>query len=562
MPLTLRLIPRLRSRRNQIAPRELAQVIADLRGFAPTEQDFLHVGERLQQIVAAAADQRRSVADLCESAVAEASSEVLAQVSHWTGELGTSAEARFEHLAPVVRAVRDPLNAMEHALRALRVMAVLARVESARLGPAGAGFTALSAEIVSLADEIRKKSAAILDAVRALSALLARTQTAVAEINGRSQATVRDTAAECSRGLDQMQAGARRVGETVALTGERYSALAAEVGNIVAALQCHDKTRQRIEHVIEALQMPGVSVHVIELQLLQLEEARREFAGAAQSIRADLDRLAQNIADCKNMARDLLAADDDSHSGSVSFRLDAIAASVEELAGSRRAVAAAVSDVRHACARIGGFVAGIEAISVSMLRLALNAEVQAVHLAAAGVVMEAVAEGIRTATESASQSAAAAGEALLSVESIARKLDQAGDGDSGAQAGQTLASRIRQWKNELETRSHEGSSLLGSIARQSDRIASEIASVGSAISADRVLDQIAGLSSATLQAIAAKHGRKHASRISDHARRGLEATVNYTTHSERAVHADFLGLDCPAPNPTLGENVASNVELF
>ena len=160
----------------------------------------------------------------------------------------------------------------------------------------------------------------------------------------------------------------------------------------------------------------------VALQSAQLREAREAFLAAVGKIKTELEAIGETFAGLAWTARELAGA-----APGVTAHFDrdlerhaaGIEQAVAEWVASRRALGEAAGEVDRACASMSGFVAEIESVGQRMLRLALNAQIQAVHLAASGVVMEALAEGIREVSQKASASAAAAGESLREVETAA-----------------------------------------------------------------------------------------------------------------------------------------------
>ena len=144
--------------------RQMTQVVARLEHLGgSTEQEFLHMGERLQEIVTRTGQERTKLAGLLDSmgaAGTETLAGVLDGVTHWGAQTGSAVAAgdHFDNLLPIVKAVNDPLRELRNAVRTLRVMGVITRMESARIGAQAAGFEALAADVMSLADTIEEKS--------------------------------------------------------------------------------------------------------------------------------------------------------------------------------------------------------------------------------------------------------------------------------------------------------------------------------------------------------------------------------------------------------------------
>lgn len=418
----------------------------------------------------------------------------------------------------------------------LRVMGVSTLIESARLGSQAGGFEALAGEVKDLADGIEQNSREILEGIERNSRLVDETRRRISEMDKQQRAAIAQMTAECAGSLEEIANAAARVREATDATERRYRSLAAEVGEIVAALQIHDSTRQRIEHVVESLEHVSQNSHAIQLQAAHLAEAKRAFREAVEGIREGLGSLAGSMDDCAaNAARLSEEGSGENFARKLEGRFEAIIVAVENLAQLRRSVDTATNEVREACTRMSGFVGNIEVINGRMLRLALNAEIKAVQLAGTGIVMEAVAEGIRSTSENAATSAGAASRMLRDLENIA-----GGAGNSrGAESGEEieLLRRIRSLCPELVAAGERSWRLVDLIATGSARVNQEIALLRDSISVDRLVDDVVDPCLEALETLASRtNGEAVAGALAHMHRR-------YTMHGERQVHERFLRAD-------------------
>lgn len=203
-----------------------------------------------------------------------------------------------------------------------------------------------------------------------------------------------------------------------------------------------------------------------------------------------------------------------------------------------------------------------------MLRLALNAEIQAVHLAETGVVMEAVAEGIRATSDSASESARAAGQALRAVELAASKMNALTSSGAGADPAEAsaLGGRIRQLVSDLESADGSSTRILASIARGSGDLSVKVASLREGLTAGPRFAEVSQACLDSLEQIAAAVTATEAAKKTS-SRELAQATGNYTMHAEREVHNEFLGVPSAAaqgvqPGEQQAADFGDNVELF
>lgn len=83
-----------------------------------------------------------------------------------------AAEALQVELADKCRALLQDTGPVMDVLRLLRILAINARIEAARAGPAGAGFAVVAAEIGRLADETSARAGRVAAISRDLNLLL------------------------------------------------------------------------------------------------------------------------------------------------------------------------------------------------------------------------------------------------------------------------------------------------------------------------------------------------------------------------------------------------------
>ncbi len=550
-----------------------------------TEQDFLLVGGRLQEIVTRARTEAETLASLGGDLSGErrqALAESLDQVLAWAGQARQESDGTelFQELGGALAAVRTHLRDLKSMVRSLRVMGVVAAIESARLGERAAGFAALAGEVGGLASAIDEKAEAMLETAGALCGQLRRTRTRAGQLEQVQASDLLRTVTRCSRGLEVLRAEQERTEGVARQAQAEYKQVQAVIGEVVQSLQSHDATRQRIEHVeLELEQLAtrldaskgggaGVSPQIVELLATQLGEAARSFLDCVGDIRANLSRLAGTVRALARMARELLGRASDtgqSLTGEVEAHYSAVGSAIAEWTSARRALAGAASSVGEACARMSVHNAEIESVGVRMLWLALNAEVQAVQLAGSGAVMEAVAEGIRGVAQQASANAAAVSLALREVESRAQRLAAVlgGNGQSSVEGADILTARIRELEANLRARGVESSRLLEAIAAGSEVLAAEISTLSEGITAHEAMSSVSSRCLRSLEQIAACPILATADRGAN--LHGLRD--RYTMHAEREVHDSFARTAAPAEDspiapPATGSEYGDNVELF
>jgi len=483
-------------------------------------------------------------------------------------------------LGPAAQAVNVPLRELRKTIRVLRIMSILTRIESGRVGSKAAGFESLAGEVETMATGIDGKAGAILEAADGMRKLARQAQAAAAVLERREQADLLQMTTESAQGIQALQAEQEHLAAASRDAHARWERVLAGINDVLMSLQSHDATRQRLEHVQAALveladglaaqkQVPSAAATsaMVELQAAQLREASERFRSGVAEIRAALERVAEAAAGFAAVARELAGGREGrSIAGAVEEHYSGVAAAIAEWNASRGVLTATASEVGEFCKRMGGFVAEIEGVGVQTLRLALNAEIQAVHLSASGCVMQSVAEGIRSLTREVSEHAACASDALRQVESIAGTAAVALAAADLQDPGEA-ATVVQQTALEVRAANTESRRALDAIASSGDALAIEIRELANGIMAHENMAKVAASCLECLQAVQAAAGTVHGSMhiagkesMVHHSRR------NYTMESEGEVHDALVGV---APVATVaavdsqqGSEFVGNVELF
>jgi hypothetical protein len=248
----------------------LEHVIADLENLNRcTERDFLAIGGKLAEFLAAA---RQLASDMA------ALSELI------SGRSGGHATA------------------------------VLSRV----LERAGVEFGSLAEEVNALTENIESSGQGVLDAS---SLLHQNVQSALAKISGLRDQELMELPAiivEVRTSLESLEDRHRRAIEASLHQAAEYKELSAAIEDLITAIQFHDITRQQIEHVAEALTRiragfpeghsaaPPKARAVLTLQSSQLANAEQIFASSVGRIERDLDSIGGRVREMAKAGKTLL----------------------------------------------------------------------------------------------------------------------------------------------------------------------------------------------------------------------------------------------------------------
>jgi hypothetical protein len=309
---------------------QLGEIAATLpRAFAPADASFLAVGEKLSDAVGIFARLGELFAtlqaslddpELCRAA------EALAGVGRDITEL---AEAVGEEEATLVRLralnseVARHIDGIRRTIRAISMLAVNAHISASDVDAEGENVASFAVRFKQLAGSARGTVAAsaglcdrlgkALDAARVCHAgFMLEHHQGLFLMGGQIAA--------CVRAMDERRAGAAQVSRTIGAGSQQISA---DIGTAVMALQISDITRQRLDHVSEALatavrglgegadpaadedwfagldmeQLQAVGVGVCRLGKAQIADALRNFDAERDRAAGSLRRLATEAED-------------------------------------------------------------------------------------------------------------------------------------------------------------------------------------------------------------------------------------------------------------------------
>lgn len=405
-------------------------MVAELEALSrSTEEDFLAVGGKLAEFSAAARQISSGLAELSELMSGTRTQQATQALAHVQDQLRQT-EARLEaaggRLASVSATARRIAAAFvdfRGTVAAFHVLGSLTRIETARLGNQGAGFGNLAEEVKALTESIESGGQGVL---QASSLLRAKMESAVAGIAATRETAMRElpsVVAEITASMAALAENEKRAQEASRRQASEYKDVSAAFEDLVGALQFHDITRQKVEHVVQALRRLEAAPQreaaaVLQLESAQLADAERVFAASVGRVERDLDAVGQRVAEMAGESGRLLGdSADHRHSffSSLEARFGTILAILntcfEAEADTQSAFAGLDQDVgrmREAATEVGE-------IGIRLRRMAINATIRASQIGPAGRALDVLAEVMQRL---ANDSQKLAGEAAAALDAM------------------------------------------------------------------------------------------------------------------------------------------------
>lgn len=401
-----------------------------LRRFAgETEDQFLQLGAQLQNFSFRSSSISSDASDLVELVAGDESSNLTSQLRQLFTNMqiyletvrtqGDASSSILEQVLAQLDTVVQPLEGFQKMDKALRMLSISTKIESARIGELGSGFTTLALDVEKLSHAVNEKSAGIMAQRQFLETLIRENLDKVKMTGAEQHADASRILAEISNGIDSVLT----LNQTCSQAGERArevaSAVASEIASVVSSMQFHDITRQQVEHVVEALEnlkqhictkpneqndetckaMISETGDVCELQAAQTRHAADQLAQATLAILDSINSISAQQSQISHELQMVLLGDNSSGDGSVLSAMQRdmrdVITILNRCADADQQLADAMSEVATTTAQISGFVSDIEAVGSEINLIALNAQIKAAHTGPEGAALGVLAEAIK-----------------------------------------------------------------------------------------------------------------------------------------------------------------------
>lgn len=479
--------------------------------------------------------------------------------------------------------IRDQINAVDHfrddfetAVQTLPILGLYARIENSRPDMCSVGLESVASDVLRLASAIAPKFDALFveaSSLRSGSATLGKRILALTREPARDDAGL----ADASAGLARLREVWLSVEAVTAAASIASAGIVRDVSAVLTALQAHDVTRQRIEHVVEAIgellariggapaldaELAHAVASSLAIQVPQLRSAREQLGAALEEIRASLTEVASSVAGLRTQTRRIVGHGHDSPIAKVEVGVARTTATLRAHLATHRLAAEELDRITRATAAMGGHVDAIEGIGGDVKLVAINALIITGQLGDAGNAFSIVASEIQAVARSLSQDTREVTVALRAMAAAAEAL-QSTDPDNAAARfveGEAVASGMDAVVAELRMFHAALERQLQRLADGSAQLERDVATIA------RSLDDEAA-KAAHLCEVEQTLSRVEAFALGG-ARRDPQAVLplpdTYTMEAERDIHRTAAG-GLPAPPPAAsggGSELGANVELF
>lgn len=400
--------------------------------IAVSEQDFLSLGSKLtfcnqnsQSVThqsaaiaqAFAGDEvRKSLHDL-NTALNEITDRITATEHFISSEMGNLRE-----ISILISDAVDILSGFKRLMKRLRIFSISTRIESERLGDAGAGFHVISQLIDDLADDIRDKFDAIRNSSGQLSSIIAQTMKQIVALDQKRKAESGNLAEEIDSNIAFLTRKYQQAGSELLSLSELSGGITKSMSDIVASLQFHDITRQQLEHILAALEdctvladtifesddylndtdnhrKAGEMYHLIMIQNAQVQNSRDELLRAVETISSGLSQIRENTISEVRRLGSLTGGAESRNQGNQLNRLTDSFLKIPEMLSKVNVITSelklSVQSVLPLVNELLLFSEHIDKISAEIKLIALNASVKAARAGIEGRGLGVLADAIQ-----------------------------------------------------------------------------------------------------------------------------------------------------------------------
>lgn len=424
--LMRRIVPgRFISNRSDAAwDRGLDELISNLgRVNRSMDEEFLSIGSELEVAYNRSREVARTASSVMEAMSGEevtgtigALQEIFAQMRQMEEDSNRKAKT-LRGILEQQGAIPAYMEDFQKILRMLRMLSISTKIETARFRQDDADLDALAESISKLAEDIASKTVNILAQSQQLGLLIEESLSKAERLGERQRGQAQAIVDQLMESLSSLSQKRKLSRSSMQGISARYDELSGGIQRIVMSMQFHDITRQRFEHIQQALAEAAdnkeqldqgrtgheasanflmTAADVFRLQAAQLRHSSDELISAVRNIISDLSLMVQSISDMSEEARKMAEASGGGGSflSEMEQGLSFIQSSLAEYAEVNRELAESMSSVSAMTSGISSTVKDIGGIEREIKLIALNAIIRAERIGEGGASLSVLAESV------------------------------------------------------------------------------------------------------------------------------------------------------------------------
>ena len=464
-------------------------------------------------------------------------------------------------LMEMISTVRRPVSELERTVKLIGLVAVSTRINAAHLTGTHEDFTIFTTDIGRLSEHVARTVKEFASVYGGLVTTLAAANTKQIRFEAEHEETMRLLVGRLEKSLNTAEESRQRVASASADMSASFRRISGGVGAAVSALQIGDITRQRVEHVEEALELLLQSIGdagsdplrasatvaaVCRLQSAQTRETVDHFDGDIKGLINTLHQLAQD-------ASAIVEQSDRIHGVVVLSHQEAVTDLTSEVRQACGLIRAG-QDTRNECDQAARSVVSslqdlltcveaVQEIEADMQIVSLNMGLKCARLGAQGQTLNVIAQELRTLTAQTVVQARAAISNLKAAASFAESLAARNAGDAG-NVVDDLEAEVIEAISEQDASDSGLTETTDVLARDGARAAALLADVAAGVTIGTDIGGALRTAGKQIDAIREDALVAYASAGGDdigpaEAAAVAQLSVKYTMASERLMHGRF-----------------------
>jgi hypothetical protein len=578
----------------------LGQVIADLEHLnRHTEQDFLRIGGKLAEFIEAVNLISAELTALADWEHGQRASQALASALDLANQMTRGVHEGNSLLGSMrqeAERLKHTLAEFNQTVATFRTLGLLTRIETARLGSAGADFGTLAEDVRSLAGNVKARVESALETATLLIPPIESAMQSVSALEEGQGTDLPSVISGVQANLSTFRDIQKRVHDSSVRLGARYAAILDAFKKLIVSIQFHDITRQQVEHVIDVLrrlsseseQEGGIShdgrdpAAILPLQSMQLAHAGEKFAASVVSVTRSLDDIARHVLEMAGESRTLSGLSEGKENSfflQMELGCSTILASLSHCAAAEATTRVTSGALADMIGRMRGPVEEIQAIEIQVHYMALNARIRAAQLGASGDVLSILAASMQQLASDCRERSESLVTALGAMSEAAARLSGQGGPEAASEPGSQdgYLTGLRTAVLEMHSSTERSFALSSQIAARGAGLCEDLLATRRSFSVGALFAEAVSRARGMLKDI----GEKNSSALSPDGAKALQRELadlarHYTMQAERDVHegiAKAVAVAAPAavqtallesPHEEAGEaaELGENVEFF
>lgn len=422
------------------------------------EGKFLELGKVLESAVDTVSAQIAALDELGAffnaGAIGEANAnlaEAAAKLNGLTDGRGEE-RAHFHSLADASRQLRVHIEAMQQALRYLHVFAVNIKVTAGGVPGAYEVFEDFAHEVLTAIGQGREEMTAFSRELDELGGHVGAALAQESEVDRRCAELLPATPRQLTADADSLSRHHETVASLTSDAGDVARSLQGKVGAALGGLQIGDTTRQRVEHVEEALAIieKAYAEHGLtpEGAAVIRDMLAAQLCDTAEIFNRDVDRVAQGLAGVAVDAQEVLRLRGTARGGrqvggpaggvlqSLEANLSQAMALIDELRAAEASALEVGGKAEATAEALARRIDTLRGVKTSIHQMALNAHLKCCRLGDLGRPLSVIAVELRVSADDLGETADRAEQALDQLAACGTPVHAAGqDGDRHGAAG-------------------------------------------------------------------------------------------------------------------------------